>query len=416
MPELDPLIQLRLSEVRTHNEAIDVWSDHHEALDGRLFVLSQPGPPSVNWPARSDLNGGGYLRSVFAHDSLWFTSNEILERMFGEKKKTDIPVDYSVGFESNAAQYLCNLVEGRMSPVVVRFQQSLRQLAERRLNWEVMPALMERAESILTGRDLDHVWRVVHASEYFAACDLRHFAATGELRPQRSPGEILAATQVSLSEWHRLLSGGEIHRIRYTHSQYHVLLLKAALLHRAKPSPQAAGSNLCDFIEFMCGTVGINLPWMLWAAVGLFEKGGAFEPLRKLTASKDDLIKNSRNIAWDVMHFVDRRQLAQPVGRNGSFLVPYTLTFDRGLAQWFDQQAQRSCLMRESDRMPQFFAEFRIQDDTLKRHENHAGLAGIKSRYFSISAHAERADRLRNGPRDLGPLVAETEALVAALH
>ena len=415
MPELNPLTELRLSAVRTHNEAVQVWTEHHDELEGRLFVLSQLGPTSMNWPARIDLNGGGYLRSVFAHDMLWFTSHDILAGMFGENQRVDLALDYTVGFDSNVAQYLCNLVEGRLSPVVLRFRDSLRQLVERRFNWELMPVLMERSDAILAGRGLDHVWRVVHASEYFAACDLRHFAATGELRPERSAEEIQAATQLNLAEWHRLLTAGEIHRVRHSHALYHVLLLKAALLHRARPSPREACRNVCDYIEFMCGTVGINLPWMLWAASGLFEQGGAFEPLRKLTVPSDALVANSRNIAWDVMHYVDRRQLAQPVGRNGAFLVPYTLTFDRGLAQWFDQQAQRSCLMQEGDRMPQFFAEFNIEGEVLARYGNDRALVDVVARHLTTNAHAERSERLRQRHRDLGPLVAEMETAAARI-
>jgi hypothetical protein len=56
--------------------------------------------------------------------------------------------------------------------------------------------------------------------------------------------------------------------------------------------------------------------------------------LRKLTCPSDRLVEVAENIAWDVIHFVERRRLAGPNGRGRSFLVPYTLTFDRGLEQF----------------------------------------------------------------------------------
>lgn len=411
---LNPLIIHRLSGVRTHNEAVAIWCDHPDELEGYLFALSQPGEPSANWPAKLDLAGGGFLRSVFAHDKLWLTSHEILADMFGEKQQAYLPLDYTIGFDSNVGQYLCNLVEGRSSAAVENVRQTLRELARRRFNWEVMPVLMEHSEAIMAGRDLDHVWRVVHASEYFSACDLRHFADTGELRLQKSADAVATDAQSALSAWHRLLSAGEIDRIRHSHSLYHVLLLKIALLHRSRPSPRDTSRNLCDFLEFMCGTVGINLPWMLWASAGLFEQGGAFEPLRKLTAAQEHLIRNSRNIAWDVMHYVDRRQLAGNHGRSGAFLIPYTLTFDRGLAQWLDQQAQRSCLVKADERMPQFFAEFNIEGEILNRFGQNQALVEIAARHLTVNAYAERAERLRLHSLNLAPLVAELEAAVAA--
>lgn len=414
MPDLHPLTTLRLSGVRTHNEAVEVWLDHREELAPYTFVLSQPGPAAVNWSARINLNGGGFLRSVFAHDQLWFTSEAAMERMSGKRQRIEIALDYTIGFDSNVAQYLCDLVEGRSSPVVDRFRESLRQLAERRFNWELMPVLLERSDAIYANRDLDHVWRIAYASEYFAACDLRHFAATGELRLQSTLAELTAATQRMLSEWHRVLTAGEIDRIRHSHSLYHVMLLKIASIHQARPSPRETCRNLCEFIEFMCGTVGINLPWMLWAAVGMFERGGAFEPLCKLTAPRDRLIRNSRNIAWDIMHYVDRRQLAQMVGRAGAFLVPYTLTFDRGLAQLFDRQAQRSCLFRDGDRMPQFFAEFNIEGEVLERFGREQTLVDVAARHLTANGHALRSERLRLHSPDLAPLVTELEAALAA--
>lgn len=415
MPDLHPLTVLRLSGVRTHNEAIEVWTDHREELASYTFVLSQPGAGSVNWPAKQNLPGGGYLRSIFAHDQLWFTNHAILGDLFGSAQKANIALDYTVGFDTNAAQYLRDLVEGRSNSAVDRFRETLRHLAERRFNWELMPILMERSEAIFNSRDLEYVWRIAYASEYFANSDLRHFAQTGEQRLLLNSEEVTAAAQRSLSEWHRVLVSGEIHRIRRSHSLYHLLLLKIALIHRAHPSPRDTCRSLCEFVEFMCGIVGINLPWMLWAAAGLFEGGGNFEPLRKLTAPPDVLVRNSRNIAWDVMHYVDRRQLGQMVGRNGAFLIPYTLTYDRGLAQWFDQQAQRSCLIRGEERMPQFFPEYNIEGEVLQRYGQTQALVDVAARHFTTDAHAARAYRLRSRPGDLAPLVMELEGTVSRL-
>lgn len=406
---LHPLIIHRLSGVRTPNEATAVWFDHSDELEGYLFVLSQPGEPSANWPAKLDLAGGGFLRSVFAHNQLLFTSHEILADMVGEKQQAYVTLDYTIGFDSNIGQYLCNLVEGRSSAVVDNVRQMLRELARRRFNWEVMPILMEHSEAILAGRDLDHVWRVVHASEYLSACDLRHFANNGELRLLKDAEAVATDARNALSEWHRVLVAGEIDRIRQGHALYHALLLKIALLWRARPSPRDTARNAEEFLEFMCGTLGISLPWMLWAAAGLFEHGGAFEPLRKLTGAPDHLIRNSRNIAWDVMHYTERRRLAGMNGQDNAFLLPYTLTFDRGLAQWLAQQAQRSCLLSPEHSMPQFFAEFEIQNELLDRFGSEPAFAKTAARHFTHEAHLARAAARQSSPKDLIPLALELE-------
>lgn len=413
MVELDPWTISQLADVRSYDEALKVWHEHRTELEGYLFVLSQPGQAAINWPSKIDLPGNGFLRSVFAHDRLWFTSHEVIDAMFGPDGKADLRLDYSIGFDSNAAQYLRDLVEGRLDSAVLRFRDSLQLLAERRFNWELAPALSERSEEVFSGRNLDQVWRIAYASEYFDACDLGFFAETGQLKLTRGEDEVRDACQRVLSEWHRMLVSGEMKRLRDFHALYHVLLLKIAILYRARPSPRDACRNLCEFVEFMCGVAGINLPWMLWAASSFFEQGGTFELLRKLTRPPDRLADACRNTAWDIMHFVDRRMFAQLGGRDGAFLVPYTLTFDRGLAQLLEHQAQRSCLVHPEWGMPQFFAEAEIFAELRTRYNDDQALLEVAGRHFTAEAHVRRAAQVEKAIRNRDSLVAELEASIA---
>lgn len=72
---LSPEIILRLSKARTRSESVQVWINHAEALQDHRFVLSlDDAEGCIRWPARMDLAGRGFLRSIFCHSSLWFVS------------------------------------------------------------------------------------------------------------------------------------------------------------------------------------------------------------------------------------------------------------------------------------------------------------------------------------------------------
>lgn len=395
---LAPDIVLQLSQARSLNDAAQVWVDHPQELADYFFVISSPGPTNFRWAASIDLEGGGFLRSLFAHNQLHFVSHSILSGMVNEGE-IQVPVDYSIGFDINAAQYLRRVVEGKRNDTILRFKQSLQALAKPRFNWEVFPYLQERAEAVIEGRDLDDIWAVIHASEQFAACDLSHFTETGELVCLASEDEVVAKTSALLSNWHRFLIDGEMEKIRQSHLMLYVLLLKIALLYRAKPSPRDAGRNTAEFIHFMCGSVGVTLPWMMWAAAKLFEEGGENEPLRKLNEKAGLLVENCRNIAWDFMHYFYRRQQAHFMGHEGSFLLPYTLTFDRGLAALFSGFGQRSCLLHGDDAMGQFFAENDPHKDILNKYNGCSALVAAFDQHFTLAAHLERKRRIATNPR-----------------
>lgn len=368
------------------------------------------------WRASINLEGGGFLRSIFAHDQLHFASHEILSKMSMEET-IQIPIDYSIGFDINAAQYLRRMIEGKTHDPIIRFRHSLQLLANRRFNWELFPFLQERSESIMEGRDLQDIWDVVHASEYFAHCDMDHFSATGELQCEATANDITTKTRSILSDWHVYLNNGEIERIRHQHQMLNILLLKIAHLYRSNPASSQAGNNLAKLIVFMCGEVGVNLPWMMWAADKLFEQGGRFEPLRKLTKPVGSLADNCRNISWDFMHYHFRRRQIQSLGREGTFLVPYTLTFDKGLAALFSGHGQRSCIIHKDDAMGQFFAEYDPQTDIVDKYANCPSLVAAFSKYLTIEAHLGRKRRLENNKHsDRKPLLDQLLRQINALN
>lgn len=357
---LSPEIQARLSKARTRDESVQIWIDHPEALQGHLFVLSiDDAEGGMRWPARLDLANQGFLRSVFRHSNLWFVSHDILAAMFGPEQNVNLPVDYTIGFDINAAEFLRAMIEGRNQGIVEAFRSAARQLAGRRFNWDLGPYLMERAARLRDGEaiDLECMWRTVVASERFGACDQAHFAKTGEIVPQISENGILRKAQDLLAGWDQQLKYSGFTHVREQHRLFYLMALQMAWLEQRYPGRRSSRRKLVEFIAFMDREISAMFHNIIWAAGRFFELGGQFRPLSKLTSRGKKLLPNAENVAWDLHHFTMRRDFVNVTGYDGAFLVPYFLTFDRGLAELLDGFPQRSCLLSPHRGFPQFFGE-----------------------------------------------------------
>ena len=179
---INPRIKHRFSEVRTREDATQVWCERRNDLVGYTFVLSDPQEGgNLQLPARLDFPDGGYLRSVFAHDNLFVVNHEVMDRTLTHGR-ADIPVDYTVSFDANVATYLRAWHQGHSTPVVGMLQSAFHALRGGRFNWDSMPFLLERAQDILDGRDLDKIYETELASCWFDASDRADLAQTGQIR------------------------------------------------------------------------------------------------------------------------------------------------------------------------------------------------------------------------------------------
>lgn len=404
MRTVDLDVQLRLSQAQSPEDAIEAWIDHADELAGYSFVLSNPTRGGrLRWSAKENWGRHGFLRSIFAHSYLWFTNENLLNGIFGEDgKQVKIPVDYSIGFDVNAASHLRAFVEGGSSPILVDVETALRSLATHKFNWDLMPYFAERAAHFAAGttKDRDGIWRAIVASERFAASDMAHFSATGKLRPLVSEEEIGARVQFQLALWDQMQKSSVGETYRDQHQSIYWMVLKIALLERQWPGRKLAAKKLAHFLRFMDEEVSAMWLNVIWAAGTYFDNGPRFSPFAKLTLPKEKLCEGASNVAWDLFHATVRRQFAAPIGREKSFYVPYFLTFDAPLAALLDGFPQRSCLLHADWQFPQFFADIDVQSWLMNTWpELRTNLAFV----FSRESHHRRVDFLKNRKRrDIG--------------
>jgi hypothetical protein len=114
-------------------------------------------------------------------------------------------------------------------------------------------------------------------------------------------------------------------------------------------------------------------------------------------------------VAWDFMQLIWRHTFTGFHAPTEGLLIPYMLTFDRGLADLYDLYDQRSCLFGNEIQPPQFFAEMDLP--TLIT-DPYPELESVVSTIFNTSADAERMKRREQCPTDIPALISQLEAAV----
>lgn len=407
---IPPHLKHALSEVREISALQDLWHSNARLLQGYTFVLSRPtGAQSLWLPARADFESGGHLRSVFAHDHLYFINNAIASQM-ASKSTATIGVDYTVAFDSNAASYLRAWHQERSKQIVEMLGSVLQTLRSGRFNWDLFPYLLERAAAIDSNEDLTKIFETVLAAQWFAACDQETYRTSGRIVHAVLEQELVRRAQVELADWDRCLKSGGTEEIGHRHGICRVCILKMIELQLENPRRDAAAKKMAAFLRFLDLEMAAIPFIFVRAAIEYFTQGTGWKPMAKVAMPSVNLLRCAKNVAWDFTHLIWRQEFAGFNGRRRHFLVPYILTFDSGLAELNDLWPQRSCVFGGDIRFPLFFPDANLGTVLMgKFPEIESIVAGI----FNIDAAEKRSRKRLAGSSPVEKLIQELEAHLA---
>jgi hypothetical protein len=325
-------------------------------------------------------------------------------------RRSDIKASYLISFDSNAASHIRGLFEGKDGDGIRDLRELLIHFDENRMNWQIVPYLLEasvRSEEPLTSK---RVFETVLAATKLEDIDSKYFLETGKLRQRSEDESLYKKARFELERFEKNLSRSE--QLRHLYVSIYVCILKCADLELRNPGKRNRFEKMFSLVDFMhhklhcMMTTILNLAWLWFSA----EPEAVF--FGRLNAPKRDLIEAGRNIAWDVFHLTRLPQeCIQPDGAD--FLVPYFLTFDRKLARVMKSCGLRLCLIHRHSNMPftVYEAGFAPVLELLSEADSSC------TKYFCHSAHLYRAQKVTSGWRaDLELLKKESEATLASFQ
>ena len=385
---MTPVQQLsyELQLASTETEAFLVWTRHREQLKNASLILSVPGssPFGVRLPKR--FGSSARLVSMFAHDDLFFLNDHIYREMQAGRDCT-FPITYSISFDTNAASYLRGLFGNKETQAQQDMQKLLLHFHPHKLNWQVVPYLLENAESIVQGKNDQAIFETILAAERLENIDIEHLRATGQLRLESNDDDSIDRAAKRLSDVARHFTNGTHSEIVERWEAMYVAVLFMTLEQIQKLGTERAPKKLKALIKFMDEELHALFLEFLFVAWDWFNGGKQTSIFSKLQRNAPNLLAKAQNISWDVLHVMQMRQEATFLERESSFLVPFFLTFDQALADLVSLCAIKGCLIRGTFHYPMCFTN---QDPEAVFLSAIGKDEEFMDRYLSVEANARR--------------------------
>ena len=346
-------------QVRSRAEALAFWAAYEDRLEKSALILCVHGSLGFRVPLRGTYGRNARLLSLFADDGIFVLDKTIYREMANEHRAY-IPLEYVISFDTNTASYFRSFFEGQISAIHDDILCLLRHF-QVRLNFVIFPYLCENAHRFANGCPQE-VMETVVATHRLADFDATAFAATGELTAKSSPEVIQKAAEKEIEDFTRLLSKGWDKELERRRAPVRAIILKMVLLEWEWPGRGNAIRKLRGLIEFMdqeLNTLYLLLTIPAWEWFMNSDRATIF---RKLQRNAPDLLKEVRTVSWDIYHMLQVREQAVIPTPRATYVLPYFLTFDQGLADLFQLCALRSCFIEENGEYPVSFPQLDMED------------------------------------------------------
>jgi len=405
-------LHFEFQHASTEAEAFAVWARHREMLKNSSLILSIPGQSPFGVKLPKSFGKTARLISTFANDDLFFLNEHIFSEMQAGRECT-FPITYTVSFDTNAASYIRGLFKNQDSQA----HQDIAKLLihfHPKLNWQVIPYLMENAESIVRGEHGQEIFETILAVERMEEVDIECLRQSGRLRILSDGNESLNRAANRLSYTARHFTNGLHLTILERWEALYVALLFATLEQIHKPGAERAPKKLKELVKFMDREIHSIFLEFLFIAWDWFNNGKQTSIFNKLQKNAPNLLAKVRNIGWDIFHLTQMRQEATFHEKKEAFLVPFLLTFDQAFADLVSLCGLKSCLIEKTFDYPICFTN---QDpDTVFNPAIGKDVEFMES-YFSVDANARRGAWIdKNGRPNLSSVRQSLESEILKLQ
>lgn len=349
MTHLD-FIFLALSSIQQADdvdEVIDFWGQYRHYLGGWRLVYSHPSissfiAPSHNWPR--NFPGGGFLRPLYAHDNLYFLDDGIIGKLMSGRE-AKISIDATLVLDTNVARYLEYFIDGRNTANRYAIAEMFDFLIRRKVSFDYSFYALENARNYYAGQNIPSIKRNLEYLLRLDSLDDEPYLRAGELRSQLSDIEISVNAEERLHELYDADDRrGAIEEVLRLYDLIYILLLKVLLIKfRRGVTLTRRVRELYEFMHYELNVLMVREPII---ALRYFADKNTPPLFRKVQPSCDDLPKVLAGISWDLMLFRHMELMTATPGAR-DYLVPYFLSFDKGLVEAYDTLSLKATFTSE---------------------------------------------------------------------
>jgi hypothetical protein len=379
------LLHYEFQHASTESEVLAIWDLNRELLKNSSIILSVPGQSPFGAKLPKNLGKTARLISAFAHDDLFFLNDHIFSEMQAGRACT-FPITYTVSFDTNVASYIRGLFKDHDSQAHQDIVKLLLHFHPK-LNWQVIPYLMENAESIVRGEHGQAIFETILAIERLEEIDIEFLKQNGKFQLLSDGSESINRTVERLSSIARHFTNGLHFTFLKRWEALYVALLFTALEQIHKPGVERAPKKLKELVKFMDQEIHSIFLEFVFIAWNWFSNNKHASIFNKLQKNAPDLLGKIKNISWDIFHLIQIRQEATFLEKEQAFLVPFFLTFDQSFADLVSLSGLKSCLIDKTFIYPACFTN--RDAETIFKPAIGGDIEFIDS-YLSVDANARR--------------------------
>lgn len=190
------------------------------------------------------------------------------------------------------------------------------------------------------GPTREKIWQVTLASEKLADMDEYYFLKEKKFRSKSPQRAYHQDAMTVLNSYLRENDGtlANMNQLAYG------ALLRATYLKLTRPKREQAEKNLIHLAEWMHFGAGAWMPFLARLSFSLFmnHKNSSFF-FRKIQKGGKNILHNLKNMAWDIAFWTMLQRRCGMEGRKGAFMLPYLLTYDKGLQDVARLMQMRAC-------------------------------------------------------------------------
>lgn len=341
-PNVILVVATDLQKAKDTQEVTEVWHRFLVFLDDCRLIYSYPEESDIIMPSRAwprDFPKGGFLRSLFAHDNMFFLDKRIAEEQ-RRGAMSPVKVDSTIEFDTNVASSVEGFVENRSGRNSEKVKEVLDfVVTNESVNFAYNFYAMENARGFYEGSRAGSIRRNLRSIMKLDYIDRKKYQDTGEVCAVITGHELDLRADEKLNEIYdaRYEEGmraeyGPINEMLY------LFLLKMVEIHY-KAEKRKLAAKMEELYEFMHFELKTLLVREAIIALNFFKNPSKLDFFGKFKEKRGwdapALSDALRNMSWDLMLFRVMDRLAAIPGQ-GDFLIPYFLTFDRKMVELFD--------------------------------------------------------------------------------
>jgi len=299
-------------------------------------VICTDKPGAVNFDLGLGILSDIHVISILEGPCAWFHSNGVSIQTLISNGRSIVPIDYSLGFDSNFAERLRLTVSGKGAGTADHDAvKSILMLKaqNQRVQFDLTPFLIENArlarenQNNLRPLDTAAAFRMIDELDW--ECFRKNNGSINFCRPQ----DVL---KKECTDWagnflEGLKSNPEIQKIEKENLSIHALLLRFSRIWHQKPR-RDKNEILHELLYFSIQKLGF-IPrtelHLIWNSMGANNELPFFGPIMGRSSK---MLSQIRGMAWD-MTFIRHMERIATKRDKDNFFVPYFVSLDRRLCE-----------------------------------------------------------------------------------